>query len=451
MSNPIVYVSRLFTGQVGPRLVAALVAIAALSWSSPAFADSVRARARDQAPAASAAKIPSRARLHSLLVQMSADGYSADTATVETIKALDRSAVPVLIGMLDDPSPAIRANIICVLGELRSRDAIEPIVRALKDQFPVNWRAAGALIFMPDERALDDLINLSTVRHYPMLRDNVAMALSRIPSSRSEAALIRLIWDPDEQVRFGAVNSLDSLGKPELTLNNPWLPGAYISNLGRRNRSPVKSVWTDPDTITENPAGDLEHSLNSLGGIAESLFESRPATRVAMELFNLRSNFPWDDLVRILIAELNNPDDKIKKGAAWMLGVTGDARCKAPLEVLAQRKPAWVAEAAKEGWAACKEYSQINSDIANALRRSNDLIADLNALGNTLGGYDITDVVASRFRGGTADERSVIFKALGVSGRLSGVNLLTHAYATARPHDKIQIPFVVGKYRRQRS
>jgi len=95
--------------------------------------------------------------------------------------------------------------------ELKAREDVEGLIRALKDSNPyVRKEAAEALGKIGDERAVEPLIE-ALKDSYLAVRWKAAEALSKI-GERAAGPLIEALKDSDEYVRMGAAGALGEIG-----------------------------------------------------------------------------------------------------------------------------------------------------------------------------------------------------------------------------------------------
>lgn len=101
------------------------------------------------------------------------------------------------------------------LEHLGDRCAIQPLIEALHDPNPHRRHAAArALGWIPKagNRAADALIAALTDPSQPQpVREEAAESLAYLHSQRSIAALISVLSDPDERIRFWAVFALGTI------------------------------------------------------------------------------------------------------------------------------------------------------------------------------------------------------------------------------------------------
>jgi len=125
-------------------------------------------------------------------------------------------AAPDLIALMLDPVPDVRMRAARALGSLETRTSIRPLISALQD--PNRWSAlrivdilSGMGVDAADELA-DSFDTLP-----PKARVAAVDCLGRAKSLRAPALLLRLLSDPDRNVRARAAHSLGLIGNPNFT------------------------------------------------------------------------------------------------------------------------------------------------------------------------------------------------------------------------------------------
>jgi putative heme-binding domain-containing protein len=113
-----------------------------------------------------------------------------------------------LVPLLDDTDPEIRAQAAKWIGDVRYKDAAERLVRMLKDEYPrAQFFAAEALGRTAYEQAIPGLIELLEVNNDKdvMIRHAASLALGRIGKAEP---IVSLSAHPSKAVRTGAVIAL---------------------------------------------------------------------------------------------------------------------------------------------------------------------------------------------------------------------------------------------------
>lgn len=127
------------------------------------------------------------------------------------LKGIPGSSVArALVGRLRDPSDEIRQTAARALGNLRVREASEPLAAALRDEAPgVRLEAVASFGKIGDPRGLEPLAG---VLNDPELRASAIWALGAIGDRRAVPLLKPLADDPDDAVRLIARRALRTIG-----------------------------------------------------------------------------------------------------------------------------------------------------------------------------------------------------------------------------------------------
>ncbi len=123
---------------------------------------------------------------------------------------------PDLIALMKDPVPDVRMRAARALGHLEARTSIKPLIEAFRD--PDRWsalRIADILGGMGPEAAGELIESFATLP----IRARVAAVdcLGRSRSHRAVPLLIKLLSDPDRDIRARAAHSLGLIGDPNFT------------------------------------------------------------------------------------------------------------------------------------------------------------------------------------------------------------------------------------------
>ena len=125
-------------------------------------------------------------------------------------------AAPELIALMHDEVADVRMRAARALGQLDTRTSIKPLIEALQD--PSRWsalRVADILSGMGTEAA-DELVE--SFHTLPIKARAAALdCLGRARSLRAPGLLIKLLADPDRDIRARAAHSLGLIGDPNFT------------------------------------------------------------------------------------------------------------------------------------------------------------------------------------------------------------------------------------------
>jgi len=169
-----------------------------------------------------------------------------DTDLAKTFR-MDAKAVDRLALMLKEENPSFRLLAISAMGQIKSEDAVGPLmsalydpdvetrraaagalwgikslksvaalIKALKDEdADVRRASAGALGSIGDKEPLYPLTGLLSEEGDPMVRVEAIRALGKIGDPRAYDSLASQAKDPDPRVRVEAMRAMGNLGEPK--------------------------------------------------------------------------------------------------------------------------------------------------------------------------------------------------------------------------------------------
>jgi HEAT repeat protein len=129
----------------------------------------------------------------------------------------DKGATASITRALHDADPGVRTESAHALGELKSTEAIQPLVDALLRDPSDNVRclAAWSLGRIGNATAMDPLIRaLADPEQSPRLRGECAEALGELGQQAALTPLLHALGDASAEVRFFAAFALGMLGDP---------------------------------------------------------------------------------------------------------------------------------------------------------------------------------------------------------------------------------------------
>jgi HEAT repeat protein len=205
-------------------------------------------------------------------------------------------SAPELIALMRDEMPDVRMRAARALGQLDTRTSIKPLIEALQD--PNRWsalRIADILAGMGSSAAdeLSESFNTLPIK----ARVAAVDCLGRAKSQRAPVLLLKLLSDPDRDIRARASHSLGLIGDPNFTpdllkaLKDPEWPvramaAKALGKLGRPEAVPaLAEALTDKEWwVRINAAEGLksmgEKGLDALIGALSS--EDRYARHAAV-------------------------------------------------------------------------------------------------------------------------------------------------------------------------
>lgn len=209
-------------------------------------------------------------------------------AAVRLGRTADRSAVPALIGALEDPVKDVRREAAKALGAIKDGSAVGPLVDAMGDAD-------------------------KNVRFY------AAYALGEIKDPKAADALLGGLRDPEWCVRDQAAWALREIGAPTLV-------------------GPLAAALTDPNADVSHVFWLLRHAggrraVEHVAALLENP-DARTRTRAVVALYELHTA----EAVAPLIAALADVDPGVRRLAIGALLEIGDDRARKPLRDLAARE-----------------------------------------------------------------------------------------------------------------
>ncbi len=129
---------------------------------------------------------------------------------------LDGAILPQLEEGLRSEDPATRESIAIVLGEVKDRRAVRPLLEALRDEERFVMTSAASLVQIGDPGSVEPLIEMLSSRN-EQVRLYAAYALGGLNDARAVEPLIGLLQDPDTSIRGVAAHALGVLGSREAT------------------------------------------------------------------------------------------------------------------------------------------------------------------------------------------------------------------------------------------
>jgi len=240
----------------------------------------------------------------------------------------------ILLGMLSDAAPEIRAGAAEGLGRLGDRRAVEPLLKALHDNDPgVQARAARALGRLGDPRATEPLIELTLSDVIDEVSVRSAEALARLTDPSAIKGLVAALQDKSEKTnerRRRAVRALGNLTGPQ-TLE-PLAAAVKDQSVAVRKEA-VKAL----SKLDDPRSADI---------LMDALRDSSPYVRSASatalgQIRNPRAVEP-------LMAALADSDASVRSKVIKALGEIGDRRATARILPLLQEKDASIRLAAAD-------------------------------------------------------------------------------------------------------
>jgi HEAT repeat protein len=134
----------------------------------------------------------------------------------EALTRLDGNVLPQLEERLKGPDPVISQSVARVMGEVRDRRAVAPLLEAIQAGGELGRSSATALIKIADPAAVDPLVELLG-NQTEEVRLFAAYALGGLKDRRAVPALTRGLADASSSVRGIAAHALGQIGSRDAT------------------------------------------------------------------------------------------------------------------------------------------------------------------------------------------------------------------------------------------
>ncbi len=277
------------------------------------------------------------------------------------LRDIGAPAVEALSALLRDPDSGMRVRAANILGEVKDRRDLSPIIQALQDpDEDVRWAAVAALGNLGDSRAIQPLgyrldhpdskvrvraaealrsiahaVDWEThlvvqeirdlLRYFnPTIRRCAVAALGAMSASSVEP-LMAALNDADEGVREAAAAALKEIGAPAV--------------------GPLVAALNHPNAAMRERAFEI---LAEIGKPAVDLLVAGLSERVQWAAVDLLGKVGDERAVEPLIAALRHPDIGVRLSAAHGLGNIGDGRALPELERVAREDWGEIAGVARQ-------------------------------------------------------------------------------------------------------
>jgi HEAT repeat protein len=127
---------------------------------------------------------------------------------------LDGQILPQLEEGLKSDDALTRENISIVLGEIRDRRAVQPLLEALQDEEQFLMTSAASLIQIGDPAAVEPLIELLSNKN-EQIRLYASYALGGLRDRRAITPLVQALKDSSSSIRGIAAHALGQIGSRE--------------------------------------------------------------------------------------------------------------------------------------------------------------------------------------------------------------------------------------------
>ena len=321
--------------------------------------------------------------------------------------------ISLFVEYLKDDNRDVREGTVWVLGELRAREAVEPLIEVLNtdDDWVVRSYAAIALGQIGDPFAVESLIKVLKSKSIEnvMASSSSAQALGEIGDDRATMPLINSL--NNISIRSNAIEALGKIGNP---VAMPFLWEIFVRE-------------EDPETLEQ-----LEVALICLRSKEEVYIEDLGSgeaekRKKAEEVFISMGDYSFDPLFEAL----NDDNPKVRLGAARLLGQFSDSSSAGPLYAALEKEKDPVVK--KE---ILKIIEDLQSSVQNWIKElgSNDLAKKQEAVDAIMAvGKDAVFPLISALDNTNKAETAAIVEILGNIGDKKACGALIDLLAVDDP------------------
>ncbi len=194
------------------------------------------------------------------------------------LASLDGAVLPQLEERLaGGEDPLVRESVAQILGEVRDRRAVEPLLDAIRAEDSVSLTSASAIVQIGDTAAVPPLIEMLS-GHGEQVRLYAAYALGGLRDRRAVAPLLAALADPSSSVRGIVAHALGEIGSREaldglvaaLEDASPHVraTSAYaLARIGDRRAEDrlEEKQQSDPDSAVRRAATDALAAIRTSG------------------------------------------------------------------------------------------------------------------------------------------------------------------------------------------
>ena len=279
----------------------------------------------------------------------------------------DPKSIDIMIKALEDNNPDLRLHAAGALSKIADNRAVDALTRALKDDNgTVRVYAASTLGKLGDAKSVNPLIEALDDKN-EAVRGNAAEALGKIADHRAVAPLIKAITDQNKQVFKNVEEALVKIGTPAVDAliktmdsKNPGARKKAADILGKLGWKPandeyiikyyiIKANFEEFVDIDTPAAGrPAVHTLIKIldekqkgtrkkaAGILDKLGWQPTMDETGAKYYIAKGNIGkcteiGTAAVDLLIKELEDKNENVRREAAKTLGEIGDANAVEPL------------------------------------------------------------------------------------------------------------------------
>lgn len=233
----------------------------------------------------------------------SEDNVGLRNSAVECLTRFGMKAVPYLIQNLDDKDHDVRKFIVDTLGDIWTSKGHEALDQGIVD----------TLIKATDDP--DENVRLSAIE-----------GMGKIGNDKAVAALLDILEKGDMSLKFASLEALGNIGSPipmkgvYNAVSDRFLKRAAYDLIGKVGGA--EAVPYLIDGLQESSTSTREAAIAALYRLAASL----QISNLKSQILNLKSS-----AIKKIAASLQSSDLTVKKGAVFILGLTGKEEAAEPL------------------------------------------------------------------------------------------------------------------------
>ncbi len=219
-----------------------------------------------------------------------------------------------LIRDLKSQNREVQLHAAWALGALEESTAVSALLESLKDANPqVRGMAIWALGEIKEKRAISALL-MSIEDSNVLVREMAIRSLGELEDRQPTARLIGTLKDPNPEIRMAAVWALGEIGTDKAL-------------------KAVKEAQRDQNTLVKTMANRVVNNVDSETEIQEEMVlgNQKIGEQVDLALKQIGSH----DMASV-VNKLEDQDPTVRKAAAYVLGLHGNAQAVKPLIAVLQ-------------------------------------------------------------------------------------------------------------------
>jgi len=222
------------------------------------------------------------------------------------LKAKSGKIIPLLLTSLRNENLEVRRKAIITLGQIKSPQAIEPLINLLLDSEEEIKEAVSETLIVSGSVNIKDLYKGLTSKE-PEIRAKLAKILGEIGSPQSSEVLIPLLNDGEEEVRIETAYALAKTGN---------------ASAGRSLRKALKDEVGHVRSAAASALGDLKVK-EAIPVLIETLSDPYPDVRRSAALALEKMKSYREKILPCLLPLCKNKEEEVRASALYALGKVG--------------------------------------------------------------------------------------------------------------------------------